>query len=592
MSLPRGRKATIEWWRDVLLDASKVGTPVYYRTKRLLGANDLFFLLVRLLHRPDVNRDWLFERCREVQAEPDGCLDLWAREHYKSTIITFGHSILDVIRDQEVTIGLFSHTRPIAKAFLRQIKTELEMNTELIETYPDIFWARPDRQSPKWSEDDGLIVRRRSNPKEATIEAWGLVDGQPTSRHFDKRVYDDAVTDKSVTTPEMVLKTTRALDLSQNLRSSKPGASGRYIGTRYSYADSYQVLIDRRTVKVRRYPATHDGTRGGRPVLLTEAQWEAHKRDQPLTLAAQMLQNPAQGLETIFKMAWPKPYWTRPSAMHVYMIGDPSAGRSKKADSTAIPVIGLDSSGNKYLLDGFCHRMNLTQRWEALLSLWERWTAVPGVRLVRVGWESYGMQADMEHFEHMMRLTKKAFPITEVNWPNEGPHAKVARMGRLVPDLERGNFFFPAIVRLENEHRQWRLDEVGQMEYFNPVALARETVRYEMEQAGKPEAAIQVAEAKIKDPPRGTYPGEPKRCQELRKDGLGRLVMTPIVKLDADGQAYDLTQTMFEQMQYIPFAPHDDLVDAASRIYDMDPVAPAGERNRGYGWDRPAYVDE
>ena len=73
-----------------------------------------------------------------VQESPDGHLDLWAREHYKSTIITFGQTIQDILRDPEVTVGIFSHTRPIAKGFLRQIKRELESNQTLKDLFPDI----------------------------------------------------------------------------------------------------------------------------------------------------------------------------------------------------------------------------------------------------------------------------------------------------------------------------------------------------------------------------------------------------------------------------------------------------------------------
>jgi hypothetical protein len=88
------------------------------------------------------------------------------------------------LNDPEITVGIFSHTRPIAKAFLRQIKREFETNEQLKALFPEILYANPAAESPKWSEDEGITVKRSSNPKEATVEAWGLVDGQPTSKHY------------------------------------------------------------------------------------------------------------------------------------------------------------------------------------------------------------------------------------------------------------------------------------------------------------------------------------------------------------------------------------------------------------------------
>jgi hypothetical protein len=61
---------------------------------------------------------------------------------------------------------------------------ELEENKTLKAAFPDVLWGEDVRQAPKWSEDDGIIVKRKSNPNEATVEAWGLVDGQPVSKHF------------------------------------------------------------------------------------------------------------------------------------------------------------------------------------------------------------------------------------------------------------------------------------------------------------------------------------------------------------------------------------------------------------------------
>ena len=184
---------------------------------RALCLEDRFYLLVKALGRVDLLHPWLYARCREVEAAPDGYLDLWAREHYKSTIITFGGAIQELLRDQNLTIGIFSHTKPIAKAFLAQIKREFEQNEVLGKAFPDVMWANPHDEAPSWSLDAGLILRRTANPKEASIEAHGLVDGQPTSRHFGLLIYDDVVTKESVNTPEQIQKTTVAWELSDNL---------------------------------------------------------------------------------------------------------------------------------------------------------------------------------------------------------------------------------------------------------------------------------------------------------------------------------------------------------------------------------------
>ena len=239
-----------------------------------LAKVDRWFLLVVLLNRKDAVHPWLYDRCREVEKTPDGVLDLWARGHYKSTLITYAGAIQEILRDPNITIGIFSHTRPIAKGFLKQIKREFEVNEFLRDLYPDICYANPRQDSPQWSEDAGIIVRRKSNPKEATVEAWGLVDGQPISRHYDLRIYDDVVTRDSVNTPDQISKTTEALDLSQNLA----GGQNRewYIGTRYHYADTYREIIDRGT-ETRIYPATDTGTPDGNPILLSTDEWDKKK---------------------------------------------------------------------------------------------------------------------------------------------------------------------------------------------------------------------------------------------------------------------------------------------------------------------------
>ena len=210
---------------------------------REMCLTDLYFLLTKVCARKDLQRDWLFERCREVQKSPDGHLDLWFREAGKSSIITFGLTVQNILQDPNVTVGIFSYNRPTSKFFLWQIKREFETNETLKSLFPDILWANPNSESPRWSMDEGIIVKRSSNLREATVEAWGLVDGQPTGRHFRLMIYDDVVTLDSVTTPEMCQKTTRAWEMSRNLMTE--GGRTRYIGTRYCLvADTLILMAD------------------------------------------------------------------------------------------------------------------------------------------------------------------------------------------------------------------------------------------------------------------------------------------------------------------------------------------------------------
>ena len=82
-----------------LWDCLRVLHPSAIRTHcRHLARMDLYFLIRYGLRRDDVEHQWILDRCKEVQAAPDGHLDLWAREHYKSTIITFGLTIQDILR--------------------------------------------------------------------------------------------------------------------------------------------------------------------------------------------------------------------------------------------------------------------------------------------------------------------------------------------------------------------------------------------------------------------------------------------------------------------------------------------------------------
>lgn len=419
----------------------RLAAEIERREERRRCQTDLHYLLVHGLGRKDCDNDWVRARCAEVQADPNGFLDLWAREHYKSTIITFALSIQDILNDPEITIGIFSHTRPIAKAFLRQIKQEFETNEKLKRLFPDILWADPRKESPKWSEDEGITVKRQTNPKEATVEAWGLVDGQPTSKHFRILDYDDVVTRESVSTPEMMLKTTDALALSFNLGAH--GGHRRFAGTRYHYNDSYRTLMDRGTVIPRIYPATKDGTVEGEPVFLTREQLAKKRADQgPYVFACQMLQDPKADETQGFKQEWLAYATAEERGLNIAIVIDAASAKKKTSDYTAGWVIGLGSDRSFYVLDMVRDRLSLTQRADLLMNWHRRWQPIA------VGYEQYGMMADIEHIQDRQERENYRFEITALG----GTMPKLDRIRRLIPWFEKKRVYLrPALTKTNYE---------------------------------------------------------------------------------------------------------------------------------------------
>lgn len=553
---------------------------------QLLGCNDRYFLLTAGLNRKDAIHPWLYDRCREVEARPDGYLDLWARFHFKSSIITFAGVIQEAIADPEIRIGIFSNTKQISTKFLAQIKHELEANERLKLLYSDVLWENPTKDAPTWSVEKGLTFKRKGNPKEATIEAHGLIEGMPVGRHFPLLVFDDIITQANVTNPEQIQRATLAVQMADNL-GDLTCTRKWFIGTRYHFGDTYGQLLKDEVLKPRIWPATKDKTLNayqkqpdGSEVnnlwLLTPDRWEDILKSQRDTIAAQMLQNPLAGQENLFKAEWLKPYHVRPERMRVYILADPSLGIHATSDRTAIAVIGIDPLFNKFLLDGYCHRMALSERWRALKELYVKWEGMQGVEVVEVGYERYGMQSDLEYFQERMREDPQSpsFTITELNWTrNRQGESKAHRVGRMEPDFRNGSFFVPAQVWYP---RARPTPKMAAAIAAGSIAQPKDTstALWSIGEDGEIHYTMRVQ-------------GHPEEHDVVRNDELWR-INRPLRRRDEDNHIYDLTRVFFDEYLFFPFSPRDDLVDAMSRIYDMKPTA----ARRFENVDQKSYPDD
>ncbi len=423
-------------WIDAQPDRRRV------RWTRALGEQDLYFMLTRICRRDDaryLDSTWVFDRCLEVESDPDNRLDLWFRGGYKSSIITQTLTLQDIAKNREITIGIFSHTRPNAMTFLEQIMREMEDNPILHQIWPDVFWRNPRRDSKQWSRQSGLIVQRNGNPKEATLEAWGVVEGQPTGRHFDLMIYDDLVSREQVSSELMIKKTTSAMELSLNLGSKH--VRRRFIGTRYHFADTYHEMNRREMIKTRTYAARDEH---GSPRYYSEEELDAKRKEQGLaTYSAQMMQNPTMDSVMGFKEEWLKYYDDEEVSYHgmnIYILCDPAHGKRKDNDYTSIWVIGLASDRHYYGLNLIRDRLTPTEIGRTIIRL-HRYYNSGGIarRVKKVAIERYGAMAHRDLIYALQKEQQYRFDVQELG----GQVKKSDRIVRLQQPFEDGLIVIP-----------------------------------------------------------------------------------------------------------------------------------------------------
>ena len=263
----------------------------------------------------------------------------------------------------------------------------------------------------------------------------------------------------------------------------------------------------------------------GEPVFLEQKRWEEIKKTtSTYTVACQQLLNPIAGSDVSFKEEWWNEWEIRPYTLNAYIMCDPAHSRKRESNRTAIAVVGIDGNYNKFLLDGVCHRLSLSERWEALKMLRTKWKRAPGIREVKVGYERYGAQSDIEHFKEMMRIDGSSFPVYELNWTGGGgSQSKRDRIQRLEPDLKDGSFFWP-------------------------------------------------------------YPTDKNRLTSLQIDVKERkqdfLISGKIMRKDENGKLYDLVKWVKDNEYSLFPSVHPDFLDALSRIYDMDAAPPMPRKGR------------
>ena len=110
---------------------------------RELILNDLWFIVYFVMEIPPANAPFVVEACKIVEDGPQTkTLDIWAREHFKSTIITQAETVQAIVKDPESTTAIFSFKKPAADKFLDGIRKTLEKPI-MYKCFPETLHEHP-----------------------------------------------------------------------------------------------------------------------------------------------------------------------------------------------------------------------------------------------------------------------------------------------------------------------------------------------------------------------------------------------------------------------------------------------------------------
>ncbi len=357
------------------------------------------------------NKPFMVNMCNMLDDGVDsGTVDVWAREHGKSSCITIAGTVQRVLNDPECTTAIFSFRKSAADKFLDSIRKIFELDF-MVWCFPEIFEANTEKY-PIWSLQGGIRVKRKNTVRrENTVEAFGLVEGAPIGGHFDHRIYDDIETDVMARNPDQLEQCYESLLMSRAL--GREGGTELIIGTYYSHCGVLVKLGQKKDVhgnlmyRLRIFPATDDGTITGKPVFFSQGYLDDKKTDSGFNTQYLCNPTPQAEIKLAFERFKPIPREDLPKDRIKFVIIDPAGDKEVQSgsgnDSWAMLCVSvrpyLDELGNSdvYIEDGIVSEMGLSSAIDAACNLYIR-----NGRIALLGIEKVANDTTYRHIQNAL----------------------------------------------------------------------------------------------------------------------------------------------------------------------------------------------
>ena len=461
---------------------------------RSLFATDLWFLIRFGFGIEKANHPFVVRMCREVEegARTD-TLDIWARFHWKTVIITMAETFQFAVRNPDKCTGIFCYARPAAKKPLRSLKILMEESEILKWCFPEVLWQRPDIEAPKWSEDDGLILKRGScSRKESSIEAHGLIEGMPTGSHFERNVFDDLETDDIRDSPDMLAKVFSKFQMaSVNMGTGSDMDQTRVIGTYYSHFGPNVKIRDlkypdgRKMYHLRLIPGSDDGTREGKPILMDANSWE--KAKMSIHFNSQQLCDPTPSSEIKLNGTFLRPIEPQfiPRDSYRVMVLDQAGGDESdklSKDLWSYGVFGIEpcvddiGQSKVYLLDIEADQMSHSEGIDGVVRMYLR----NGI-IQQMGVEKVGLSTTEMHISNALKAHGRRLSIDAGNLVllKPGGRSKVFRIeSALQWPLNNGKLHYSTAIH--KRYIEAILEEMQKFPFYHVDILDMWAYLYDM----------------------------------------------------------------------------------------------------------------
>jgi hypothetical protein len=454
-------------------EGEDAGVAYAEKAYRYLFLNDLFFIVYFVEMKPQtpeqqkmVNHPFVVNACQEVEEGPSNMtLDVWAREHFKSTIITRAETLQFLAREPEEGACIISATRGLAKDFLRSLMNTMQAEGPFLkQIFPEgPFWFNPLKEAKLWSVNEGCNLDRNSKDPTPSLYAAGLEEGMPTGKHFKRLIFDDIVNADIARSSQRMADLKVLYDVAQDV--GKEGGHVRVVGTFYHYADPLVYIRDKKRINSEEFlyhhrvkPATDDGEPNGKPVLISQETLDVKKTQK--TYYTQQLCNPVPESTRKIPGRLLKDIKHQDIPMDIIKVMpvDPAGKREDgRGDNWAIAVIGIEpnaddlGASNFYIMDLFLDRIDEAQAPMMVAQMYKR-----NGLITMLGVEKVGLATAEIHIANALResgveLSVKAKNLMTLNPAKRSKEARIETA--LAWPLYNGKVFISDRVPVEYRDR-------------------------------------------------------------------------------------------------------------------------------------------